>query len=86
MKKKLSLLLVVLLLLGMVAGCGPTEQAGGTLIVGESSLKGIFSPIFYNDVYDGYVVDLIFPGLVTNDAAGNVIPRIAEEYSRCVLS
>lgn len=80
MSRKLSLFLVIALLVGMVAGCGPTEQAGGTLIVGENSLKGIFNPIFYDDVYDGYVVDLIFPGLITNDPAGNVIPKIAEEW------
>jgi len=80
MLKKLSLFLVVMMLLSMIAGCGPTQQVGGTLIVGESSLKGIFNPIFYNDVYDGYVVDLIFAGLVTNDPAGNVIPNVAEDW------
>jgi peptide/nickel transport system substrate-binding protein len=80
MIKKLSFVLVLALVVGLIAGCTPAQKSGGTLIVGESSLKGVFNPIFYNDVYDGYVVDLIFDGLVKNDASGQVIPNIAKEW------
>ncbi len=80
MKKAIAIALMLCLVIGMIAGCAPKSKAGGTLIVGENSLKGIFNPIFYDDVYDGYVVDLIFEGLITNDAAGTPIPAIAEKW------
>lgn len=80
MSKKIALMLAVMMVLSLAAGCGPAQQVGGTLIVGESSLNGVFNPIFYNDVYDGYVVDLIFSGLVTNDPEGTPVPDVAEDW------
>src|SRR5690554_1154377 len=79
MKKTLALIVAIVLVVGLLAGCQP--QAGGTLIMGESSLNGVFNPVLYSDVYDGYVVDLVFEGLITNDENGVVVPALAEEWT-----
>ena len=44
---------------------------------GTTSLDGLFAPIVSSNVYDSYVVSLVFEGLITNDAAGTFIPNIA---------
>lgn len=55
------------------------SNAKDTLIVGVSEVKGDFLPIYYNSVYDGYVVSLIFTPLLTNDSSGNLTPALAKE-------
>ncbi|GFN36516.1 peptide-binding protein [Tepidimicrobium xylanilyticum] len=56
------------------------SDAADTLIIGTSEAKGEFMPGFSSSVYDGYVVDLIFDGLISNDAAGNPVPHLAEKW------
>ncbi|MGL4654502.1 MAG: peptide-binding protein [Sarcina sp.] len=51
-----------------------------TLIVGVSAPKGEFLPGYSSTKYDGYVADLIFSGLVSNDEEGKAIPMVAESW------
>ncbi|MBK1809051.1 peptide ABC transporter [Clostridium sp. YIM B02505] len=51
-----------------------------TLIVGGDAPKGKFNPLYSDSVYDGYITDLIFEGLITNDAEGNPIPALASKW------
>lgn len=44
---------------------------------GEISFDGRFNPIMSDKVYDSYIVDLIFEGLVSYNAEGEPIPGIA---------
>ncbi|MCL2819736.1 MAG: ABC transporter substrate-binding protein [Oscillospiraceae bacterium] len=42
-----------------------------------TGIAGNFNPILANNVYDQYVVSLIFEGMISNDASGTFIPHIA---------
>lgn len=44
---------------------------------GETSFDGGFNPIMSDNVYDSYIVDLIFEGLVTNTPTAEYVPGIA---------
>lgn len=47
---------------------------------GTNSVNGIFNPIYSDNVYDSYVVDLLFDGLVQNDETGTYYPLLAEKW------
>ena len=51
-----------------------------TLIVGMSAPKGEFLPGYSSTLYDGWVADLVFTGLVTNNEKGEFIPYAAESW------
>ncbi len=64
-----------------------TEAAGaepsGTLVVGITEASGNFNPLYYSSAYDGYVVDMIFEGLIQMNFDGEYEANAAEswEYS-----
>jgi len=45
--------------------------------MGTTGNDGRFNPIMSSNVYDGYVSDLVFEGLLTNDYSGAPIPHLA---------
>ena len=45
---------------------------------GTTGIDGIFNPILASNVYDNYVVALVFEPLITNDAAGTFLPFLAD--------
>lgn len=51
-----------------------------TLIVGTTAPSGKFNPIYADSVYDSYVTELVFDGLLMNDEKGNPIPNVAESW------
>lgn len=51
-----------------------------TLIVGMAAPKGDFLPGYASTTYDGYVRDLVFPALISNDKDGKAIPDLAEKF------
>lgn len=65
------------------------RKAGGDGILrfGESDIKGVFSPFLYSDVYDGYVVDMIFAGMFERDPqTGSVVYGDSSIATGCTLS
>jgi peptide/nickel transport system substrate-binding protein len=56
------------------------DGASDTLIIGTSEAKGEFLPGYSSSTYDGYVVDLVFEGLIGNDKEGNPVPHLAEKW------
>merc|ERR1711916_374683 len=56
------------------------DGAEDTLVIGTSEAKGIFNPIYYSSSYDGYVVDMIFKGLIERDIDGQWQPALAESW------
>lgn len=56
-------------------------NASDTLIVGMTEAKGELLPIYYSTAYDGYLVNLLFDGLLTNNEAGEIIPAVAKSYT-----
>jgi len=58
---------------------GPREiNPQNILRFGTTSLDGMYNPLMASNVYDNYVVSLIYEGLITNDAGGTFIPNIAD--------
>ena len=51
-----------------------------TLIVGTTDPKGEFVPIYSSTLYDSWVNNLVFDGLITNNEKGEPIPNVAESY------
>lgn len=78
MKKKLCLVLTVILLVGVLAGCGSSEGADGkTLVYGSGDYTSI-NPALYEH---GEINSLIFLGLTTHDANNEVAPGAAESWT-----
>lgn len=59
------------------------EEPSGTLVVGITEASGNFNPLYYSSAYDGYVVDLVFEGLISRNFEGEYEGELAEswEYS-----
>ncbi|MBS7525502.1 peptide ABC transporter [Fusibacter paucivorans] len=53
---------------------------GNILTVSTTSLNGQFNPVMTDNLYDTWVVNLVFEGLITNDAKGNPIPAAAADW------
>ena len=49
----------------------------GILVFGGSGWAGIFNSIMSNNLYDRYVTDIVKEGLISNNAAGEPVPKIA---------
>ncbi len=60
-----------------------TTEPSGTLIVGITEASGNFNPLYYSSAYDGYVVDMVFEGLVKRNFDGEYEGNVADswEYS-----
>lgn len=76
MKKRLALSLALLMLAGiLLSGCQPAAGSTAVLRFGTASLDGKFNPILVENVYDQYVVGMIFDGLITNEPDGSLSYR-----------
>lgn len=66
------------------AGEETTEAAAvepsGTLIVGITEASGNFNPLYYSSAYDGYVVDMVFEGLIERSFEGEYVGNVAESW------
>ncbi|MDK7629133.1 ABC transporter substrate-binding protein [Clostridium perfringens] len=51
-----------------------------TLIVGTTDPKGEFVPIYSSTLYDSWVNNLVFDGLIYNNEKGEAVPNVAESY------
>jgi len=54
-----------------------TLEGDQILKFGETSFKGLFNPIYSDTVYDAYIVDLVFEGLVKTSREGEYVPHLA---------
>ena len=80
MKKKVCLLLALILSVGILAGCGGSDDAkkeGKTLVYGSSDYTAI-NPALYEH---GEINSLIFLGLTTHNEKDEVAPGAAEKWS-----
>ncbi len=55
-----------------------TLEGDQVLKFGEASFDGVFNPVMSSNVYDAYIVDSVFEGLVTNNAAGEYYGLLAD--------
>ncbi|KAB3538620.1 peptide ABC transporter [Alkaliphilus pronyensis] len=55
-------------------------DASNTIVIGMNNGNDEFLPSYYSSVYDGYVSDAVFDGLISNNAKGEYIPAIAESW------
>ena len=56
------------------------DGAEDTLVVGTNEAKGTFNPIYYSSTYDGYVVSMVFAGLINRDIDGQWQPALADSW------
>lgn len=91
-RKLLAVILVVVMALTMLAGCGKkdlttggeTEQpkeelrADKILRMGGTSFSGVFNPVMADTTYDDYISSVLFEALVINNSEGEYIPMLAD--------
>ena len=77
MKKLLALLLSLVMVLGLFAGCGHDTGSGSTLVYGSGDYDSI-NPIM-NEHCE--IRHLLFDGLVKRDGDGNLVASLAEDWS-----
>jgi peptide/nickel transport system substrate-binding protein len=65
---------------GLNVDDNPALARGNVLTVSTTSLDGKFNPAMADNVYDNWVVSLVFEGLITNDEKGNPIPAAATSW------
>ena len=67
----------------MMTGCasgGSTGASGSTLTVGLSTgFNGIFSPLYYQTVYDDYVIEMVYQSMLSYDRDNQLQPVLATE-------
>lgn len=85
--KKIALILVVVLMMSMLAGCGGNDESTGTLekddlIVATAYDAKSLDPHAVNDVASSNVMLQIYDTLVTIDGEGKVNPSIAETFEQ----
>ncbi len=79
MRKKMSLVMIVALLMASIAGCGGNEAAAGeTLTVAMSGDAIALDPVATNDNQSSNVMVQLYEGLVKLDEEGNATPLLAE--------
>ncbi|MCR1899334.1 ABC transporter substrate-binding protein [Irregularibacter muris] len=89
MKKIMALLLTVMFLAGIFAGCAkksssdaPDEKGdkfGGTLNIGTFADPDTLNPLVGNDMAGSWILNNIYPTLMVLDEEGNKVPYIIEE-------
>ena len=77
MKKMLSLLLALTMVLALFSGCGGTTDNSSTLVYGSGDYDSI-NPIM-NEHCE--IKHLLFAGLMARDGDGNLVPALAESYT-----
>ena len=67
----------------MMTGCasgGSSGAQGSTLTVGlNTGFNGIFSPLYYQTVYDDYVIEMVYQSLLSYDRDNQLQPVLATE-------
>ncbi len=79
-KKLMTTALSSVLAMSALAGCsGSGGDAKQILRFGVSGFEGAFNPIISSNVYDAWVCDLIFEGLVNVDPEGGYVGELAQD-------
>lgn len=77
MKKKIISLILASVMALTLAGCsgngGTSASSNDTLVIGTSSFNGIFSPFFYNTVYDAQAFETIFTSVCQTNENNELI-------------
>ena len=66
----------------MMTGCagGSSGANGKTLTVGlNTGFNGIFSPLYYQTVYDDYVIEMVYQSMLSYDRDNQLQPQLATE-------
>ena len=63
---------------GCASGSGSSGASGKTLTVGLSTgFNGIFSPLYYQTVYDDYVIEMVYQSMLSYDRDNQLQPELA---------
>ncbi len=82
MKKQLVIVLLLFVLsLSVVVSAQEVPVQGGTFRYGTTiNPRGMFNPILYTEMYDGYVIDVVYDGLIDIDANLQPQPNVAKAW------
>lgn len=82
MKKQLVIVLLLFVLsLSVVVSAQEVPVLGGTFRYGTTvNPRGMFNPILYTETYDGYVIDVVYDGLIEIDANLQPQPKVAKAW------
>lgn len=81
MRKSMVLVLVLVLAFSFTAAGQQTPVQGGTFRYGITvNPRGMFNPILNTEVYDGYIIDQVFDGLIYIDSHLEPQPKLAESW------
>ena len=88
MKKKLSLVLATLMLLGLLAGCGGQPAASGdkdTVVVYIGDIFNSMTPYMTTANSDQAVFDQVYETLTVTKDDGTVAPCLAKSWKRAMI-
>ncbi len=81
MRKSMVLVLVLVLAFSFTAAGQQTPVQGGTFRYGITvNPRGMFNPILNTEVYDGYIIDQVFDGLIYIDSHLEPQPKLAKSW------
>ena len=72
-KRLLSLLIAIVMVLSMAAFAETADDAASTIVYGTAPFGMKFSPFFATTAYDQEVVDLFSGAVLAADRGGNII-------------
>ena len=84
MKKAIALILSLVMCVSLFTACGKQQgstddqETAKTLVVGTQNFDGKFSPFFYTNSYENYVMSMIFDALLLTDREGSVVLKGAD--------
>ena len=84
MKKKTSILFLLVCIMLLIIACGKKDNGGqggngqaegpaGTLVIGTGAFNGVFSPFFYQTAYDAQGMELIFSSVCELDENNELV-------------
>jgi len=80
MRKALLAVVIVSLLLSAAAAAQEPKQGGVFRYALTTNPRGMFNPILNTEVYDSYIIDMVFDGLVYIDENLQPQPRVAKYW------
>ncbi len=79
--KRMALAALLLCLVFSAAAAAQEPVQGGTFRYAlTTNPRGMFNPILYTEAYDGYIIDVVFDGLIYIDESLQPQPEIAKSW------
>lgn len=79
-KRKLFVLPAIVAMALGATGCSSSQSKSNVLTVGiNAAMNGVMSPLYYESLYDGYAIDLIYQSMLKYDVDQQLVPELATD-------